>query len=132
MIPHDWMNMTQAVWRSPLLPLFKPSPESAPKKGDPIFPGTGLRFKRDLIAYLAKYGAKKTGPLFQQLSHYDFSAVRAALVASVPDRKQERHFNSDNTTLWGWLALKDVLSRIPTASKDLEVKAKKPRVVIQV
>jgi tyrosyl-DNA phosphodiesterase-1 len=129
MIPMDWTNMTQAVWRSPLLPQ---NPSSAPETDSPI--GSGSRFKRDLLAYLKAYGPSKTGPLVQQLETYDFGAVRAALVASVPSKQHAGESNSDAGTLWGWLALKDLMSRIPikNTNQDEKESSQKPHIVIQV
>lgn len=104
--------MTQAVWRSPLLPLQKS--ESTSSQSNAAI-GTGARFKRDLLAYLKAYGSKKTGSLVQQLQDYDFGAIRAALVASVPSKQQFSSLDSDKATLWGWPALRDLLGRVPTA-----------------
>lgn len=104
--------MTQAVWQSPLLPLQKS--KSSPSQSNAAL-GTGRRFKRDLLAYLKAYGPKKTGALVQQLQAYDFGAIRAALVASVPSKQQFSSLDSDKATLWGWPALRDLLSRIPAA-----------------
>lgn len=111
MIPGDWANMTQAIWRSPLLPLKRQGDSSSARTRAGV--GTGDRFKRDIIAYLKAYGAKKTGPLVQQLQNYDFKAVRAALVASVPSRQKPSEVNSEQSTLWGWPALKDLMGRVP-------------------
>ncbi|EXJ93902.1 hypothetical protein A1O1_02295 [Capronia coronata CBS 617.96] len=89
MLHKDWSNMTQAVWQSPMLPRKMPI---APVAGKPHTDGTtigrigtGSRFKHDLTAYLAAYGSK-TKSLREQLVQYDFAAVRAALIASVPSR----------------------------------------------
>lgn len=126
MIPMDWANMCQAVWQSPLLPL-----ESATPRMDetPAF-GTGARFKRDLLAYLEFYGQKRTGSLVKQLRKYDFSAVRAALIASVPSKQKLSGLDSNKNTLWGWPALHDTLKRIPI---DNSVERQgKPHIVIQV
>lgn len=103
--------MTQAVWRSPLLPLQKPgTPETASMK--PEF-ATGARFKRDLLSYLKAYGPKKTGPLVQELNRFNFDSVRAALVASTPSKQVYSNLDSDKATLWGWPALRDLMGRIP-------------------
>lgn len=120
--------MTQAVWRSPLLPLQKSSVSESHTNGS--F-GSGTRFKRDLLAYLKAYGPKKTGSLVQQLNNYDFGAIRAALVASVPSKKHASDCNSEDDTLWGWPALKDLMNRIPIRKKPND-NTKKPHIVIQV
>ena len=75
------------------------------------------------------YGPKKTGPLVQQLDNYDFSSIRAALIASVPSKKHVSDSSSEEDTLWGWPALKDLMSQIPIQQKS---PSKKPHVVIQV
>ncbi|CAG8938821.1 unnamed protein product [Penicillium salamii] len=115
MIPGDWTNMTQAVWRSPLLPLES---EKSETHAEPPRRGSGARFKRDLLAYLKAYGPAKTGALTKQLSKFDFRAVRAALIASVPSRQHASDSNSDEGTLWGWLALKDLMGHVPTTEND--------------
>lgn len=126
MIHMDWTNMTQAAWRSPLLPLQKTS--SARSQTDTKI-GSGARFKRDLLTYLKAYGPKKTGPLVQQLDSYDFGSIRAALIASVPSKKHVSDSSSEEDTLWGWPALKDLMSQIPIQQKNT---GKKPHIVIQV
>lgn len=108
MIPGDWANMCQAVWRSPLLPL-----QSTPAPKSPGTYGTGTRFKRDLLAYLNAYGRARTGPLVKQLTQFDFQAVRAALIASVPSKKKVNAMNSEKETLWGWPVLRDVVRHVP-------------------
>ncbi|KAJ6013864.1 hypothetical protein N7540_008455 [Penicillium herquei] len=130
MIPGDWTNMTQAVWRSPLLPLLKGGASSSTNGNTSL--GTGARFKRDLLTYLRSYGPKKTGSLVQQLSRYDFAAIRAALVSSVPSKQNLCQLDSDKATLWGWPALKDVLGRVPVTHRTSEKTSRKPRVVIQI
>ncbi|RAL16448.1 tyrosyl-DNA phosphodiesterase 1 [Aspergillus homomorphus CBS 101889] len=132
MIPGDWANMTQAVWRSPLLPL-----RAGDDTTDQHVPGSGARFKRDLLAYLNEYGTKKTGALVRQLARYDFGAVRAALVASVPS-KQKLGETDSRKTPWGWIALRDVLSKVPlsTSSQDSQRNGKAglkgPQIVVQI
>ncbi|KAK2805786.1 hypothetical protein FQN50_006062 [Emmonsiellopsis sp. PD_5] len=112
MIPGDWANMCQAAWRSPLLPMI-PKGEEQTKCTTEDRVGSGARFKRDLLAYLEMYGHKKTGPLTEQLEKYDFRAIHAALIASVPSRQTDDELNSERQTLWGWPALKDTIRQIP-------------------
>ena len=124
--------MTQAVWRSPLLPLQKTTTYSQTRSSI----GTGTRFKRDLLSYLEAYGTKRTGRLVQQLNRYDFGEVRAALVASVPSKQKLDSLNSDKNTLWGWPALRDLLSYVPirqSRGKGVgDQKMGKPHIVVQV
>lgn len=129
MIAQDWRNMSQAVWRSPLIPLLAENSRVNPQT-DKRF-GRGLRFKRDLLAYLAAYRKKNIDSLVSQLKRYDFSAIRAALIASVPSRQVARSATSQNDTLWGWLALKDTLRNIPMRREELG-QNDKPHIVIQV
>ncbi|KAL4778333.1 tyrosyl-DNA phosphodiesterase I [Aspergillus varians] len=110
MISGDWANMCQAVWRSPLLPL---SANGREDHKSTVW-GSGARFKRDLLVYLKAYGVKKMGSLVEQLAKYDFSAVRAAFIASVPSKQNvSASSNGDGKTLWGWPALRDALRHIP-------------------
>jgi tyrosyl-DNA phosphodiesterase-1 len=120
MIPFDWTNMTQGVWRSPLLPLlnesFKPSQSSQI--------GTGPKFKIDLINYLKAYDGRRPvcKSLTEQLLKYDFSEIRAALVASVPGKQS---LGNEIDTLWGWPALKNAL-------KSVLVRDTEPEIVVQI
>ncbi|KAJ9302156.1 hypothetical protein DTO271G3_1022 [Paecilomyces variotii] len=130
MIPGDWANMCQAVWRSPLLPLSNASKsaESAPSTV-----GSGARFKRDLLSYLGAYGSKKTGQLVKQLEKHDFGAVRAALIASVPSKQKVNDMDSKKAALWGWPALKDTLRNVPVLQeKSTPGSRKKPHIIIQI
>ncbi|THW38291.1 phospholipase D/nuclease [Aureobasidium pullulans] len=115
MISQDWTNLSQAVWRSPLLPLsaIDDSTSDAPM-------GSGARFKQDLLNYLEVYKDKyrdHTRPLINQLKKYDFSSVKAALVASVPG-KQQIGTNSitKGQSLWGWPGLERVLKQVPSTA----------------
>ncbi|KAK7509291.1 putative tyrosyl-DNA phosphodiesterase [Phyllosticta citriasiana] len=115
MIPQDWANMTQAVWRSPLLPLLPESTEDASpyRQTHPI--GSGMRFGSDLRAYLEAYGARLR-PLATRIARHDFDSVRAALVASVPGRVKLNECDPARKTAWGWVGLREVLAARPAAS----------------
>ena len=122
MIPQDWANLTQAVWRSPLLPLLAPpsasasasasAPASSFPKPQPI--GSGSRFKSDLLRYLSAYGSRLRA-LTSQLQHYDFSPVRAAFLASVPSRVRLAAADPGRYTAWGWPGLREILDCVPVA-----------------
>lgn len=132
MIHGDWTNMTQAVWRSPLLPLQKPgTPATAALK-----PGfTGARFKRDLLSYLKAYGPKKTGPLVHELNRFNFDSIRAVLVASTPSKQVFSNLDSDKATLWGWPALRDLMGRVPIQARTKngdQCSTMQPHIAIQV
>ncbi|KAG9886336.1 phospholipase D/nuclease, partial [Aureobasidium melanogenum] len=115
MISQDWTNLTQAVWRSPLLPLSGADNETSEA---PI--GSGARFKQELINYLQGYKSKfrdPTRPLVDQLKEYDFSSVEAALVASVPGKQQIGTITANSKqSLWGWPGLERVLKEVPATT----------------
>lgn len=118
MIAQDWTNMSQAVWRSPLLPLV---PGGADNNENSAI-GTGNRFKRELLNYLGAYKDKyrdPTRPLIDELKRYNFSSVKAALVASVPGKQQVKTGNTAVTSesLWGWPGLRRVLEKIPSSTQ---------------
>ncbi|KAI4179283.1 MAG: hypothetical protein LQ348_005437 [Seirophora lacunosa] len=123
-IVRDW-SMCQAVWRSPLLALIDHTVQSPTHSGTlPI--GSGPRFKKDLLAYLQAYGSKRTGVLTGHLEEYDFSSIRAALIASVPQKQNLRSTDPETETLWGWPGLRHILSSIRSASAGTN-----PRIVMQ-
>lgn len=125
MIEFDWTNMTQGLWRSPLLP--KISTTSGPLQSAKF--GSGQRFKLDLLKYLKAYDSSRPvsrspicTPLVDELNKYDFSKIHAALVASVPGRL---NLDTATETSWGWPALKCVLENVSVAGRQ-------PEIVIQI
>lgn len=124
MISQDWTNLTQAVWRSPLLPLTLTGLSQAAHADTPI--GSGERFKSDLLRYLDAYEGRLC-PLVEQLRRYDFSRIRAALIASAPNLKQPKP--TSTSTAWGWPGLEQVLAGIPQARIDAK---SKPRIHVQI
>ena len=70
--------------------------------------GSGARFKHDLLRYLKAYGSKLKS-LGEQLSKYDFSQVRAALIASVPSYQKGADPPDE---AWGHLALRNTVASI--------------------
>ncbi|KAK0714853.1 tyrosyl-DNA phosphodiesterase I [Lasiosphaeris hirsuta] len=122
MIARDWTNLTQAVWSSPLLPLKQPPthpPVSAPPATQQSLsspPGSGARFKADLLNYLQAYG-NRCRRIIDELARYDFSAVRGALVASVPGK----HSVDAATTRWGWAGMQQALENVPLSEGESEV-----------
>ncbi|KAK1965697.1 tyrosyl-DNA phosphodiesterase [Colletotrichum sublineola] len=119
MIAKDWTNMTNAVWQSPMLPLLPNNHVEDASTNDHPF-GTGERFKHDLLSYLRAYNARRPtlGSLVDQLCHYDFSRVRAALIASVPGRHP---IHDTSQTAWGWPALKRALRSVPVQEGKSEL-----------
>lgn len=125
MISKDWMNMTQAVWRSPLLPISTVTTSRPEVK--PI--GSGNRFQVDLLQYLHKY-EKRLRRLTDQLSQYDFSNVRAAFLGSAPSRQFVSAANPSLQTSFGWLGLQEILSSMP--NKAHKGPNESPHIVMQV
>lgn len=105
--------MTQGMWRSPLLPLLKSSSSKDGNVRQTPTIGSGQKFKVDLLNYLRAYNTKRSicRPLVEQLDKYDFSAVKAALIASVPGRHNIH--DASEETKWGWAALKQALRTVP-------------------
>ncbi|KAG5927930.1 hypothetical protein E4U42_001522 [Claviceps africana] len=122
MIPKDWTNMTNAVWRSPRLPRSaKEIPtSSASTPYEDLGIGSGHRFQADLISYLRSYDRRAVtcGPLADRLSRYDFSAVRAALITSVPG---VHDVNDVSCTPFGWAAMRRYLGAVPCEQGSSEV-----------
>jgi tyrosyl-DNA phosphodiesterase-1 len=125
--------MTQAVWRSPKLPLdpsgVTADPSIVPNDNShPI--GTGQRFKTDLLRYFRAYGKRLTD-MTTQLADYDFSSVRAAFVGSTPSRQKPAEAKPFERTSFGWLGLQEILSTVPITAK-LDQTTLPPHVVLQV
>ncbi|KAI9714681.1 MAG: hypothetical protein M1812_006346 [Candelaria pacifica] len=126
-VPPDWTNMCQAVWRSPLLPLV--SFEDSNQKTSTIEEfGSGDRFKFDLLAYLRAYGKAKTGSITDQLKDYDFSSIRAALIASTPC-KQKISLDDLEEPMWGWPSLRRLLRTIPSTQVAKDERA---HIIVQI
>ncbi|KAF1361062.1 phospholipase D/nuclease [Lizonia empirigonia] len=125
MISKDWGNMTQAIWRSPLLPLQSVT-------GVPVGPhaiGSGNRFQVDLLRYLGSYG-NRLRRLSDELALYDFSAIRAAFLGSAPSRQVVNSASPAQQTSFGWLGLQEILSKVPSRSrKDRKMP---PHIILQV
>ncbi|CAJ0549558.1 Ff.00g031710.m01.CDS01 [Fusarium sp. VM40] len=116
MIPKDWTNMSNGVWQSPLLHKSSSLQNSASSPDDYAI-GSGERFKVDLINYLRSYDKRKITckPLADELVQYDFSSVRAALIASIPGKHNAQDMSE---TSWGWAALKRSLRHVPCRDCD--------------
>ncbi|KAI1122439.1 tyrosyl-DNA phosphodiesterase [Nemania abortiva] len=110
MIAKDWTNMTNGVWISPSLPKLQ-SPDQVAEIYGTI--GSSPRFKFDLLSYLRAYNKVRNvcRPLVEDLAKYDFSAVRGALVASVPGKHDVEQ--EPEMARWGWQGLKEALKSIP-------------------
>ncbi|KAF7885292.1 uncharacterized protein EAF01_011357 [Botrytis porri] len=123
MIPFDWTNMTQALWKSPHLPLFD---LNRPASIEPTKLGSGSKFKLDLLNYLRAYDTKRIicKPLVEQLLKYDFSEIKAALIGSVPGKQGIEQ--SPSQTAWGWAGLTNALKSVPCYQNT------QPEIVIQI
>lgn len=135
MISRDWTNMTQAVWRSPLLPLLPSttptgSSDSNSEKNEVHVIGSGERFKVDLLRYLKAYG-NRIKRLTLELAQYDFSAVRAAFIGSAPSRQKPAAAEPSKQTSFGWLGLQEILSAVPIPPKTLS-SSSPPHIIIQI
>ncbi|KAI1146678.1 tyrosyl-DNA phosphodiesterase [Nemania diffusa] len=120
MIAKDWTNMTDGAWISPLLTNLPSARQVAESHGTV---GSGSRFKFDLLSYLRAYNRVRNvcGSLVEDLAKYDFSAVRGALIASVPGKHDVEQ--EPETTLWGWQALKETLKSVPTQTGPSDIVA---------
>jgi len=128
MIARDWNNLTQGIWTSPDLPLLKDA-----QTGDigPFEIGTGQRFKEDLLRYFSAYGEAKTGAMTTKLRQYDFGAIRAAFIASVPGKQQVAKLNKPSVqTSWGWDGVRNILRVVPCMQRPTDTKP--PILVLQV
>ncbi|KAG9253413.1 tyrosyl-DNA phosphodiesterase-domain-containing protein [Emericellopsis atlantica] len=120
MIPKDWTNMTNAVWRSPSLPFASQPTQLQPECTDNHPLGSGERFKADLMHYLRAYNQRRKvcNELVDRLCKHDFSAIRAAFIASVPG--QHNVHDTDHTS-WGWAALRRNLRNISAVDGPSEI-----------
>ncbi|KAI1615014.1 putative tyrosyl-DNA phosphodiesterase [Exophiala viscosa] len=128
MLHQDWTNMTQAAWQSPFLPKLKDKLQTSIGNI-----GSGSRFKYDLLAYLEAYGSK-TRAVREQLSDFDFTSVRGALVASVPSRMNDFSIAKgvdelSSQKLWGYPSLFRALKAISAQQAE---HPKRSHVVCQV
>ena len=127
MIHRDWANMTQALWKSPLLPVLGQATPSQPDSPQVHPIGSGERFKVDIIRYLSAYEKRLRG-LTTQLQDYDFSSIRAAFIGSTPSR-QKPAAASPSVTSFGWLGLREVLSSVPIMGTRDSIR---PHIVTQI
>ncbi|UKZ84931.1 uncharacterized protein TrAFT101_000815 [Trichoderma asperellum] len=121
MIPKDWTNMTNAVWKSPKLPLLS-EPDVIFQHGQVLPVGSGVRFKADLLSYLMLYDSYRVTckPLADHLVNFDFSSIRAAFIASVPGKHD---FRDTSGPVWGWAGLQKCLRAVPVEPGESEIVA---------
>jgi tyrosyl-DNA phosphodiesterase-1 len=125
--------MTQAVWRSPMLPLCSLKTASEPPSAQNTATcqiGSGERFKIDLLRYFKAYG-NRLANMTRQLKDYDFSSVRAAFIGSTPSRQKPAAAKPCEQTSFGWLGLQEVLSNVPIATNS-DPTTSPPHIVMQV
>lgn len=121
MISKDWTNMTNGVFQTPPLPRLS---QREPLDADMSI-GSGLKFKADLLGYLRAYNTRRPvcKAMVNELEKYDFSAIRGALIASVPGKHD---VNDDpSKTRWGWAGVKHALRSVP-------IQAGKSDIVVQI
>ncbi|KAL7950350.1 MATE efflux family protein [Trichoderma barbatum] len=119
MIPKDWTNMTNAVWKSQRLPwVMELDTRSQQAQQFPI--GSGERFKADLMTYLMQYDSHRVTckQLVDRLFNFDFSSIRAAFIASVPGRHS---LYDERSPAWGWVAMKKCLQSVPVEPGESEI-----------
>lgn len=118
MIAFDWKNMTQAAWRSPLLPLNPPHDKPSISVTATSSKNVGEAFKNAILLYFAKYDKSRTGTLIEQLRQYSFHDVRAVFIGSVPGKFQVDGRGKGD--MWGWMALKRIMGNIPVQHNNLQ------------
>lgn len=79
LIPHDWNNMTQGVWKSERVGLKQDKDKSSV-------------FELDLCVYLQQYRLGTTEKLVNYLKRFDWSKETARVVGSVPGTHEKRDF----------------------------------------
>ncbi len=126
-IERDWC-MSQAIWQSPLLPLLTGDQSFGDPTTNP--PGSGPRFKYDLMVYINTYGARLKG-LVTKLDAFNFNEVRAALIASTPCKQNLRSTDPETETLWGWPGLKYILGNVSTQPTRVDPREATPAVKSQ-
>jgi len=121
-----------------MLPLLS-VPAAQQGKGSEEQPriGSGEKFKIDLLNYLRSYSRQTCNNIIAKLTRYDFSAVRGALIASVPGRHVlSDSGGSNSTTRWGWPAMKHTLENAVPVHVPLgggkDDKKKKSQIAIQI
>ncbi|KAK1452538.1 tyrosyl-DNA phosphodiesterase [Colletotrichum melonis] len=126
MTSQDWNDTRNMIWCSPWLPRLVQPPPGCQAYAEPAA-AVGLAFQADLMEYLRAYNecAGTLGTLPGRLGAYDFSAVRAALVASVPGRYR---VNGPRRGRWGLLGLAQQLCRVEVAPGDSDVVVQVPSI----
>jgi hypothetical protein len=74
MIAKDWTNMTNAVWKSPVLTRTACPPDLHEHCISDLPIGSGERFKADLLNYFRAYNRRRPicHDLVEKLGQYDF------------------------------------------------------------
>ncbi|KAF9905227.1 tyrosyl-DNA phosphodiesterase 1, partial [Linnemannia zychae] len=101
MIERDWRNKTQGVFRTGRL---------SKKSGSATT--TSCVFERDLLEYLDRYYNHQQ--MTSRVRQYDFSKVKAVLIASAPG-----NYKAADRNKWGHLKLRAVLRQQVEVPRDL-------------
>ena len=101
LLDYDWEERTQVIWLSPLLPLLNGSEKNA------------TDFETDLIEYIDSYSLAPLNSLLQSFEKYDFSSIKARLVASSPGRRRDKE-----KWKFGHLKLRKLLKQAKSCNKE--------------
>ncbi|CAG8586035.1 18929_t:CDS:10 [Acaulospora morrowiae] len=102
-IEREWCNKSQGVYMTPILPR---------KRND----SSSCEFETDLINYFKSYSNNTMREYGERLKNYDFSSVKAVLIASVPG-----YHTKDSLLKWGHMRLRTVLGNrvtIPSSCQN--------------
>lgn len=98
----DFGGLTQMVWRSGRL-----NKSSRPQANLVC----GRRFEADMITYLRSYHNPTIDELANSLGQYDYGAINIEIVASVPGRYSLAHLSDDDSEIYGYGKLRQILQR---------------------
>lgn len=104
LIPFDWENTTQYVWRSPWCHL-KTIAQAAQSS----------LFEKDLVKYLAMYKSQASG-YAEKVALYDWSSIKAVLIGSTPGRFKDRQIHD-----WGHMRLRKILHECIRQGADTDL-----------
>lgn len=98
----DFGGLTQMVWRSGRLNKSSRPHASLVR---------GRRFQADITSYLRSYDNRTINELADSLGQYDYGSIDIELVASVPGRYSLAHIKDDDSEIFGYGKLRQILHR---------------------
>ncbi|KAG5358044.1 Tyrosyl-DNA phosphodiesterase 1 [Yarrowia sp. B02] len=110
MIPHDWNNMCQGVWKS----------QRVKEKTEK---GATSTFEKDIVAYLQEYKLEVTSKLIKFVQRFDWSQETARVVGSVPGTHADKK--------WGLTRVADLLDEHKEEHRGDYEGAEKDTIVLQ-